>query len=207
MRAAIYARVSTGEQNPDLQLDALREFAARRGFTIVEEYVDYVSGRFDRRRRRDDPGYQKLISDAAKHRFDVVLVWKYDRLARSLEHLIAALDAFNRMQIDFVSVTQNIDTTTPMGRFFFHVIGSFAELERELIVERVRAGLRTAVAHGKRLGRPRLDETRVIELHTAGRSIRAIARETGRSVAGVSLVLKRLKEKEQNGRNKSGPTQ
>ncbi len=126
LRVAIYARVSTGEQNPELQLRELRDYAERRGFTVHREYMDQASG------------------DVRRRRFDCVLVWKYDRFARSLGALITALQEFRDLGVDFISHTQAIDTTTPMGRLFFHVIGSFAEFERDVIVERVRAGLANA---------------------------------------------------------------
>ena len=139
---AIYARVSTSEQNPESQLLALREYAARRGFSIYKEYVDHVSGDVEQRRakRQNDRAYRELMDDASRRSFDCVLVWKYDRFARSLSILVAALQQFSTLGIDFISYTQNIDTTTPMGRLFYHVIGSFAEFEREIIIERVRAG-------------------------------------------------------------------
>ena len=149
---AIYARVSTGEQNPELQLRDLRDYAERRGFIVHREYVETVTG--DVRRRKRAPEFEAMMADARRGRFDCVLVWKYDRFARSLGALVAALQEFRDLGIDFISHTQAIDTTTPMGRLFFHVIGSFAEFERDVIVERVRAGLANARAKGKRLGRP-----------------------------------------------------
>jgi DNA invertase Pin-like site-specific DNA recombinase len=195
-KVAIYARVSTAEQNPEAQLSELREYAGRRGFEIYREYVDQVTGNIEKRsrdRKRRDVAYQSLMDDAQMRRFDCVLVWKYDRMARSLGALVNALKAFDALGIDFISCTQNIDTTSPMGRFFFHVIGSFAEFERELIVERVRAGLKNAQAKGKILGRPRdraLDE-RVLILRDQGLSLRAIAVIVERSPAGVGRILKR----------------
>jgi DNA invertase Pin-like site-specific DNA recombinase len=145
---AIYARVSTNEQNPEAQLLALREYAARRGFSVYKEYVDHVSGDVERRRakRQKDRAYRELMEAAGRRSFDCVLVWKYDRFARSLSILVGALQQFSTLGIDFISYTQNIDTTTAMGRLFYHVIGSFAEFEREMIVERVRAGLANARA-------------------------------------------------------------
>ena len=126
-RVAIYARVSTGEQSPELQLRELRDYAGRRGFAVHREYVDQASG--DVRRRQRAPEFDALMADARRRRFDCVLVWKYDRFARSLGALIAALQEFRDLGVDFISHTQAIDTTTPMGRLFFHVIGSFAEFE------------------------------------------------------------------------------
>jgi DNA invertase Pin-like site-specific DNA recombinase len=121
LRVAIYARVSTSDQNPEAQLLALREYATRRGFAVHREYVDRVSGEVTRRRHRA-PEFEALMADARRRRFDCVLVWKYDRFARSLGALIAALAEFNALGINFISHTQNIDTTTPMGRLFFYLV-------------------------------------------------------------------------------------
>lgn len=151
-KVAIYARVSTADQNPESQLLALRKYAAQRGFTIYKEYVDHVTGSPSKRAARRNPAdvaYRKLMEDVGKRVVDCVLVWKYDRFARSLGVLVAALQQFASLGVDFISYTQNIDTTTPMGRLFYHIIGSFAEFEREMIVERVRAGLNNARAKGK----------------------------------------------------------
>jgi DNA invertase Pin-like site-specific DNA recombinase len=190
MRVAIYARVSTGEQSPELQLRELREYAGRRNFVVHREYVDQASG--DVRRRA--PAFDELMADARRRRFDCVLVWKYDRFARSLGALVAALQEFRDLGVDFISHTQAIDTTTPMGRLFFHVIGSFAEFERDVIVERVRAGLANARAKGKRLGRPVRDpgaQTRVVALKGEGLSLRQIAARERLSPSGVRKMLKR----------------
>ncbi len=192
---AIYARVSMREQNPEAQLLALREYAARRGFVIYKEYVDHVSGDFEHRRakRQNDRAYRELMEDAGRRNFDCVLVWKYDRFARSLGILVAALQQFSTLGIDFISYTQNIDTTTAMGRLFYHVIGSFAEFEREMIVERVRAGLANARAKGKLLGRPkdRTAELRIVALREQGLSLREIAHHERRSASGVLQILRR----------------
>jgi DNA invertase Pin-like site-specific DNA recombinase len=134
---AIYARVSTSEQNPEAQLLALREYAARRGFSIYKEYVDHVSGDVQQRRakRQNDHAYRELMDEASRRAFDCVLVWKYDRFARSLSILVSALQQFSTLGIDFISYTQNIDTTTPMGRLFYHVIGSFADNAERAIMQ------------------------------------------------------------------------
>lgn len=192
-RVAIYARVSATDQNPEAQLMALRAYAGQRGFTVEREYVDRVSGNVARR-RRTAPEFQALMADARRRRFDCVLVWKYDRFARSLGALIAALQEFDSLGVDFISHTQSIDTTTLMGRLFFHIIGSFAEFEREMIVERVRAGLANARAKGKALGRPVRDPSavaRIAALRADGLSLRAIARRENRSPSGVRKILKR----------------
>ena len=131
---AIYARVSTSDQSAESQITALRDFANRRGYTVYREYVDHVTGVVSKRKQGKGTEYQALMHDAKQKRFDVVLVWKFDRFARSLKALIEGLQLFQALKINFISVTQDIDTTTPMGVFFFQIVGAFAELEREMIV-------------------------------------------------------------------------
>ena len=196
LRVGIYARVSTTEQNPEAQLTALRGYAAGRGFVIQDEYVDHLSGdrspRSRRPRRTKEAAFDRLMADAHRRHFDCVLVWKYDRFARSLGTLIAALRQFDSLGIDFISYTQSIDTTTSMGRLFFNIIGSFAEFEREMIGERIRAGLANARAKGRVLGRPERDpsaKARIVALRAQGLSLREIARREGRSPSGVSKIL------------------
>ena len=189
VRAALYARVSTinNGQDPMMQTRELREYCERRGWTVAGEYVDTgISGAKDRR-----PELDRLMADAHKRRFDVVAVWKFDRFARSVSHLLRALDTFRVLGIEFVSLSESLDTATPAGRMVFTVLGAVAELERSLIAERVRAGLRNARAKGKRLGRPRmaLDAARMALLRAQGRSIRNIATELGCS---PGLVHKNL---------------
>lgn len=177
-RTAIYARVSTAKngQSPEMQLRELREFCERRGWTVAGEYVDATSGAKDRR-----PELDRLLADAHKRKFDVVAVWKFDRFARSVSHLLRALETFNALGIAFASLTEQVDTTTPAGKMVFTVLGAVAELERSLIVERVRAGLRNARAKGKRLGRPRVavDSARIGHLRAQGLSWATIAAELG----------------------------
>jgi len=151
-RAAIYARVSTTNngQDPSMQTRELDEYSQRRGWTVVGEYVDVgISGTKERRPRLD-----ALIADAGRRRFDVVVVWKFDRFARSVSHLLRALENFQALGVEFVSLSEQLDTSTPTGKMIFTVLGAVAELERSLIVERVRAGMRNARAKGKRIGRP-----------------------------------------------------
>lgn len=196
-RAAIYARVSTSDQNPEAQLQELREYVKKRSFILHKEYVDQVSGDIEKRskkRKGTDLAYQQLMSDASKRLFDCVIVWKYDRFARSLSVLVSALEYFNKLGIDFISYTQEIDTTTPMGRLFYNVIGSFAEFEKEMIVERVNAGLANAKAKGVRLGRPEKDPTaadRIVTLRDEGWSLRQIAKREKLSAPGVLKILRR----------------
>jgi DNA invertase Pin-like site-specific DNA recombinase len=177
----LYARVSTanGQQRPETQLRELREYAGRRGWTVTGEYVDIgVSGAKDRR-----PELDRLMADAHKRRFDVVAVWKFDRFARSVSHLLRALDTFHVLGIEFVSLSECLDTGTPTGRMVFTVLGAVAELERCLIAERVRAGLRNARAKGKRLGRPRVvvDAQRIAVLRNSGASWAAVCEKMGLS--------------------------
>ena len=188
-RVAIYARVSTPEgkgQSPEMQLLELREYCERRGWTIAGEYVDRMTGTKDRR-----PELDRLTADAHKRRFDVVIVWKFDRFARSVSHLLRALETFKALRIDFVSYSEQMDTSTPAGKMVFTVLGAVAELERSLIVERVRAGLRNARAKGKHLGRPRanIDANRLATLRREGKSLKQIAAEVGCSAAYVHKTL------------------
>jgi DNA invertase Pin-like site-specific DNA recombinase len=185
MRAAIYARVSTTGhgQDPQLQTREIREYCERRGWQIAGEYVDAgISGTKDSR-----PELNLLLADAHRRRFDAVVVWKFDRFARSVSHLLRALETFNALGIAFVSLSEQIDTSTPTGKLVFTVLGAVAELERSLIAERVKAGLRNAKAKGKVLGRPRkkLDASRIASLRAAGASWRDVAGELGVSVGKV----------------------
>jgi DNA invertase Pin-like site-specific DNA recombinase len=163
-----------------MQTRDLEQFATARGWSLVDSYQDIgISGSKDKR-----PELDRLMADAHKRRFDVVIVWKFDRFARSVSHLLRALENFNALGIAFVSLSEQMDTTTPAGRMVFTVLGAVAELERSLIVERVRAGLRNARAKGKRLGRPRVavDFGKVASLRASGLSWRAVGNELGVSV-------------------------
>ncbi len=185
---ALYARVSTLDQNCDLQLADLRRYVSQR-FSSAYEYVDQgVSGA---QRRR--PALDKLMADARKRMFDVVLVWKFDRFARSLKHLMYSLEEFGTLGIDFVSFTEGIDTTTPSGQLLFHIVGAVAQFERDLIAERVPAGLAHARAMGKHIGRPRVevDRDRVLVLRGQGKSLRDIARTLEIPVSRVRRALNR----------------
>ena len=181
MRAALYARVSTTNgQDPEMQLRELREYCQRRDWAIAGEYVDTgISGAKEKR-----PELDRMMADAHRRRFDAVVVWKFDRFARSVSHLLRALETFKALGIEFVSLSEQVDTSTPTGRMIFTVLGAVAELERSLIAERVRAGLRNARAKGKRLGRPRkyVDAARIRALRRSGASWRAIAEKLGVSV-------------------------
>ena len=191
MRAALYARVSTANgQDPTTQTRELREYCQRRGWNVVGEYVDAgISGAREKR-----PQLDKLLADARRRRFDAVVVWRYDRFARSLRQLVNALEEFRALGIDFVSLREGVDTSTPNGRLVFGIFASIAEFERELIRDRVRAGLRNARAKGKRLGRPRaiVDAAQVAALRRGGASWAAIGARLGVSrgtVRGAGLGL------------------
>jgi DNA invertase Pin-like site-specific DNA recombinase len=173
MRTAIYGRVSTTEQNATMQLDELRAYCQRRQWEIAEEYVDTgVSGAMESR-----PALNRLLADAKRRKFDAVLVYRYDRFARSLRHLVNALSEFDALGIHFVSLHEGVDTSTPNGRLVFGIFASIAEFERELIRGRVRSGLAAARARGKRLGRPRaiVDTRRIAALRSQGLGWKAIA--------------------------------
>ncbi len=176
MRAAIYARVSTHNgQNPEMQLAELREYCARRGWEIVGEYVDAgVSGARERR-----PELDRMLVVCRRRQLDAVLVYRYDRFARSLRQLVNALCEFNELGIQFISLHEGVDTSTANGRLVFGIFASIAEFERELIRERVRSGIAVARAQGKRIGRPPrpVDAARVNELrHRDGPGLRSRAR-------------------------------
>ncbi len=185
-RVGIYARVSSNRQCPESQLLPLREYATARGFEIVSEYVDVISGSKDSR-----PELARLMADAQKRRLDAVVVWKFDRFARSTRHLVTALEQFNALGVDFISLSEAIDTSCPMGRMVFTVLAAVAELELSLIRERVVMGLERAKAQGKVLGRPMIEanEEQLLALSEQGLSSRQIAKQLSLS---PSTVLRRL---------------
>jgi DNA invertase Pin-like site-specific DNA recombinase len=191
-RVAIYARVSTTNHGQDvtLQTRELKQFAEARGWRLVDSYLDLgISGSKDKR-----PELDRLMADAHRRKFDVVIVWKFDRFARSVSHLLRALETFNALGISFVSLSEQMDTTTPAGKMVFTVLGAVAELERSLIVERVRAGLRNARAKGKTLGRPRVvvDAAQIARLRASGASWPSIALQLGVSVGTVFQAGRKL---------------
>jgi len=191
-KVAIYARVSTTNHGQDVSLQTreLRQFAEARGWNVAGEYVDEgVSGSKDSR-----PELNRLMADAKRRRFDVVLVWKLDRFGRSLRHLVNALAEFESLNISFVSLNDNLDLSTASGRLMFNIIGSMAEFERELIRERVKAGMKNAKAKGIRIGRPRtkIDASQIARLRDSGASLREIAARLGVSLGTVAACSKRL---------------
>lgn len=201
IRTAIYLRVSTADQKPDLQFDGLRAYAERAGLEIVLEYLDVaVSGR-----KQGRPQLEALMQAARNREFDCVLVWKFDRFARSTKHLLTALEEFDYLGIRFVSIQDQIDTTSPMGKAMFTLIGAMAELESSLISERVTAGMQAAKSRGKHLGRPSTPAhlvTRIEKLaETTDLSVRQIHKEisekAGRGVVGD--IVKRVRKNQVTG--------
>ena len=191
MRAALYLRVSTLDQHPETQRYDLRQMAQQRGLEIVEEYVDHgVSGTRVRR-----PGLDQMMADSRRGRFDIVLVWACDRLARSVRHFLEVLDELNRLNIEFVSFRENLDTGGPLGRAVVVIISAIAELERSLIVERVRAGMRRAKLEGRRIGRVPLtvDGTALLHDRESGMTLNQLAQAYGISKASVCRALRQAK--------------
>jgi DNA invertase Pin-like site-specific DNA recombinase len=186
-RAVLYVRVSTPDQSIEPQLLDLRQMAAARGYEIVREYSDKLSGTKSKR-----PGLDALLSDAQRHRFDVVMVWAFDRMARSVRHFLEVLDELNHLGIEFVSFRESIDTSGPLGRAMVVIVGAIAELERNLIVERVKAGMRRAKLDGRQIGRSRLDMNReqIVHDRRSGMSLTQVAKKHGISRASVCRVMK-----------------
>src|ERR1700738_1696688 len=187
MRIGLYARVSTKDQSCELQLRDLRTYCAARGFEPACEYIDVgQSGAKESR-----PELNKLMGDARKRQFDAIVVWRFDRFARSTKHLLTALEEFRSLGIQFISYQENVDTSTPLGQALFTIVSAVAQLERDLIRERVNAGIRNARANGKQLGRPKsgLDRERILQLKEQGLSLRQIAANLG---VGYGTVRERL---------------
>ena len=190
-RCALYLRVSTVDQHPETQVHDLRQLALQRGYEVVREYTDRITGTKAKR-----PGLDELLRDARRGQFEVVLVWASDRLARSVRHFLEVLDELNRLNIEFVSFREQLDTGGPLGRAVVVIIGAVAELERNLIVERVRAGMRRARLEGRHIGRKPLtvDRNALLRERAQGRSLTQIAQTFRVSRASVSRILKEAKE-------------
>ncbi len=187
MRIAIYARVSTKDQSCELQVRDLRAYCAARGFDLVREYVDVgQSGAKDSR-----PELNKLMDDAWKRQFNAIVVWRFDRFARSTKHLLMALEEFRGLGIQFISCQENIDTSSALGQLLFTIVSAVAQLERDLIRERVTAGIRNARANGKKLGRPMraVDADRILQMRAEGQTSEQIAENLG---IGYGTVRARL---------------
>jgi DNA invertase Pin-like site-specific DNA recombinase len=190
-RVIIYARVSTKEQNVDMQLIDLKQYAEARRLNIVREYIDYASGS-----KSDRVSYKKLFDDVRKRKTDSVLVWKFDRFARSTKELINALEEFNNLGVDFISYKENIDTSTPAGKIFFTMISAFAEFERDIIRGRVKAGMEKAKLRGARIGRPQIPpfiKQKVIMLKERGLTYKEIIKQVKISKSAYYEIIKELK--------------
>jgi DNA invertase Pin-like site-specific DNA recombinase len=193
-RAALYARVSTPDQHLETQLYDLRKLAAQRGFEVAREYTDRgISGSKAKR-----PGLDAMMADARRGEFSVVLVAAFDRIARSTKNFLEIVDELSSVQTEFVSAREAIDTSGPMGRMFLTMVGSIAELERSLIVERIKAGMRRAKIEGRRLGRAPLDVDRdaLIRDRLSGMSLTDVANKYGISRASVVRVVRHAKQQE-----------
>jgi DNA invertase Pin-like site-specific DNA recombinase len=187
-RAALYVRVSTPDQHVESQLYDLRELAAQRGFEVVHEYEDRgVCGKKARR-----PGLDALMADARRKKFSVVLVAAFDRIARSTRNFLQVIDELDSMGIEFISQRENVDTSGPMGRLFVTIISAIAELERSLVVDRVKSGMRRAKLEGRQIGRARLDVNReqVVQDRRSGMSLTQVAKKHGISRASVCRLMK-----------------
>lgn len=195
-RVVLYARISTGQQSPEMQMRELREYCKNRGWKVSGEFVDSgISGAKDSR-----PQLDRLMADAHRRRFDIVAVWKFDRFARSVSHLLRALETFRSLGIEFVSLSEQIDTATPTGKLVFTILASVAELERSLIGERVKSGLRNAISKGTRLGRPPLKVLSLAEVRMLRRkrrlsriSFKGLAQEFGVSVWTAFQLCRKAK--------------
>lgn len=188
MKVAIYVRVSTKEQTTENQLEPLKEYCLRNKFEIFKIYNDIgESGSKESR-----PQFNEMIADLRKGKFKAIAVWKLDRIGRSLQHLLSLFTEFNKRGIEFISLTQNIDTTTPEGRMFLRMLMIMSEYERELIINRVNAGLDRAKRQGKNLGRPKnkINKFAIIKLRKEGKSLRKIASELDLSLAAVQRCIK-----------------
>ncbi|MBW2149661.1 MAG: recombinase family protein [Deltaproteobacteria bacterium] len=187
---AIYARVSTDRQTVDMQVAELRDFVKRSGWTIYNEYIDHGYSGADTKR----PAFTEMMSEAKKRKFDILLVWKLDRLSRSLKDLINTLDELGHLVIDFISYDNDLDTSTPIGKLVFQIIGAVSEFEKDIIRERVKAGLVNARSKGKRLGRPPVTDTlfeKAKNLRAQGLSFRKIGKQLG---VDEGTIRKRIKK-------------
>lgn len=187
MRVAIYARVSTKDQSPDIQTSEIKRFCEMKGWTIVDSYMEQLSGKIS-----DRPELKRLMKDSFEKKFDIVVVWKLDRFGRSLKDLVSRIFELDVAGVQFVSITESLDFTTPAGRFQFQVLSAVAEFEASLIKERISAGLRLAKQRGVKIGRKRsLPELKILTLKQQGLGQREIARQLGCSEAGVRQTLGR----------------
>jgi DNA invertase Pin-like site-specific DNA recombinase len=193
-RAALYARVSTGDQHPETQLYDLREMAQQRGYEVVHVYTDVISGAKSKR-----PGLDQLLADARRHRFDALFVVAFDRMARSVRHFLEVIDELNHLGVEFISMRENVDTSGPLGRAIVVIVGAIAELERNLIVKRVKAGMRRTKLEGRQIGRAPLDIDReqIVRDRRSGMSLTCVAKKHRISRASVCRLMKDTKAAQQ----------
>lgn len=190
-RVILYGRTSTKDQSTELQFREMSAFSLNRGWNLVQQIEDTSSGTNLKR-----PGFQKVLKFCRERQADVVLVWKLDRAFRSLRDCINTLQEFSELNVEFISIKDNLDLTTSAGKLMMHVIAAFAAFEADIIKERVRAGLENAKAKGKRLGRPpKLNYDKIIELRNLGMSLRQIALRMGTTKGAVSKSLSKTKSK------------
>jgi DNA invertase Pin-like site-specific DNA recombinase len=188
MNVGIYVRVSTEDQNLNNQVNQLRDYCSRLNYTIYKVYADKISGSIESR-----PAFNTLMEDSRKKLFDAVLTWKLDRLGRSVKHLISIVEEWKSKGIDIICYNQNIDTTTPNGKLMFHIIGAFAEFEKDMISERTKAGLDRARKEGKTLGRPRVSKyhiNKVLEIYKETDSINRTSKEVNISYGSCWKIIK-----------------
>ena len=201
-RAAAYLRVSTDKQDLEVQLTEIRQHAARRGWELVETYSDIAS-----EARDDRVGFRRLLADATKRKFDVIVVQRFDRAARSVKQLVQALEHLRFCRVAFLSIKEDIDTSTPAGELIFHVMAAIGQFERALIGDRIRSGLERARALGKSLGRPRARVYRdqVLALRTKGLSYRAVARQLHISPALAHRLIRDTSSRGPRRRSETSP--
>ena len=191
-KVIIYARVSTKEQSVDMQLTDLRQYSSARKLIVINEYIDYASGA-----KSDRENYKKLFEDVRKRKTDVVLVWRFDRFARSTKELINALEEFSNLGVDFISYKENIDTSSPAGKILFTMISAFAEFERAIIRERVIAGMEKARAKGTKLGRPKIPPftiEKLLEMKENGVDYKEIIKKLKISKSTYYYILKSIEK-------------
>ncbi len=203
MKAAAYARASTGKQDLEVQLEEIRQFAARKGWTLVATYADVASGS-----REDRIDFRRLLGDAAKGKLEVVIVQRFDRAARSVKQLVETLEHLRRCRTSFVSLKEDVDTSTPAGELIFHVMAAIGQFERALIGDRIRSGLERAKALGKVVGRPRvrISGDQVLALRAQGLSYRGIARRLRISPALAHRLAHAMPKMDSTGRSETSPT-
>lgn len=197
MKVALYTRVSTNDQSVEMQTSDLRRYCDQRGFDVYKEFSDQgVSGTKDKR-----PALDELRADAKERKFDAVLVWRFDRFARSTKHLITALEEFRHLGIEFISYQENMDTSSPLGKAMFTIVSAIAELERNILLERVRAGLRRARENGAILGRPKKLNLNVEEIKKMRNKERLSFRQIGKKVGASPALIYKILQKSESTKN------